>query len=296
MASDDYTARIATSGDAARGAVLFGGKDDQDVADPSVMTSIAARRPAARISGGSAAGLWPAWARGQVQCAADLAAAAPSQVGLARLLYREWFTAPVGEPGDVPRHLAGIYRRAHAGSAVRTRYDADVTIVGRHDLIGPDGWWRTWGATWTPPRTRRGSARLILTPRPDRLAELIDTVTTALLDTTIAWSLGCSTLPRRLVRLGGAVLDVADPAELPDGLLVAIAPLLQPVTPPLCLPIAEGVGVAEYPDNGMTFGEHRCHLVALALRRPALGVDPLVAIADTFTAHGIDPARPHRQS
>ena len=54
------------------------------------------------------------------------------------------------------------------------------------------------------------------------------------------------------------------------------------------------MAVAGYPDNGMTFGEHRCHLIALALRRPASARDALRAIAETFTAHGIDPAQPYR--
>jgi hypothetical protein len=89
------------------------------------------------------------------------------------------------------------------------------------------------------------------------------------------------------------VLDVPSLAALPTGLLDALDPLLHPVAPPLCLPVRGGVGLAEYPDNGMTFGEHRCHLVALALRHPSSDGNPLSSIAAVFRAHGIDPARPH---
>ena len=104
----------------------------------------------------------------------------------------------------------------------------------------------------------------------------------------------CATNPRRLRRVAPAVLDVRDLDTLPAGLLARLTPLLRAVTPPLCLPVAPGVAVATYPDNGMAFGEHRCHLIATALRHPSSAGDPLRAIAAVFTAHGIDPAAPHR--
>jgi len=169
-------------------------------------------------------------------------------------------------------------------------------MVDRFDLIGPDGWWRTWGEAWTPPRSRRGSVRLMLSPRREHLAELVATVTGTLLETDIAWSLGCATSPRRISRYGGAVLDLASLDALPAGLLESLTTLLHPVAPPLCLPVAPGVGAAEYPDNGMTFGEHRCHLIALALRHPSSARNPLRSIAAVFAAHGIDPARPYSSS
>ena len=45
----------------------------------------------------------------------------------------------------------------------------------------------------------------------------------------------------------------------------------------------------------MTFGEHRCHLVALGLRHARAGRgDPLPMIGNVFAAHGIDPSTPYR--
>jgi hypothetical protein len=90
------------------------------------------------------------------------------------------------------------------------------------------------------------------------------------------------------------LLDLPSPDALPDDLLPALAPSLRPELPPLCLPLMSGVGLASHPSNGMTFGEHRCHLISLALRQPDAGNNPLAAIAETFRAHGIDPATPHR--
>jgi hypothetical protein len=70
--------------------------------------------------------------------------------------------------------------------------------------------------------------------------------------------------------------------------------MLHPTTPPLSLPIAPGIGLAEYPNRSLRFGELRCHLIAVALRHPSSAADPLRAIAAVFRAHGLDPAAPHR--
>jgi type III HopA1-like effector protein len=274
--------------DRSSSAVLAGGIGGSTAASASIV-----RREPAAASGEAVAGSWPDWARPQLERAVHLAQAAPDDLGIARLLYREWFSPVVdaARPAWIGP-MAGVYRAAHAGSGKRLKVDS-LSVVDRFDLLGPDGWWRTWGSAWIPPRSRRGSVRLMLTPKVDRLADLVATVTGALLDTDVAWSLGCATRPRRLARYGAAVLDVPSLAALPAGLLADLEPFLHPVAPPLCLPVRPGIGLAEYPDNGMTFGEHRCHLVALALRHPSSDRDPLRGIAAVFNAHDIDPARPH---
>jgi hypothetical protein len=250
---------------------------------------------AERILGGTAADPWPSWAREQLLDAVAVAARVPSGVSSATVLYRDWFNPAVSGIDLLrPRRpLAGVYRHAHVGSGTRVLRDG-VCVVERHDVIGRDGWWRTRGDSWTPPRTRPGSVRVLFTPRPDRLADFVRITTAALVAESTPWSLGCATVPRRLRRYASAVLDLPSVDAVPAGLLDALAPTLRPVAPPLCLPIAAGVAVAEYPDNGMTFGEHRCHLIALALRHPSSGRRPLRAIASVFAAHGIDPVAPHR--
>jgi HopA1 effector protein family len=239
---------------------------------------------------------WPDWARSQLQEAAALAAAAPAESRLAGLLYRKWFTPSIAATDlrRVRRPLAGVYRAAHAGSG-QCRLTMDVVTIARHDVIAPNGWWRTWGEAWTPPRTRPGSVRILFSPRPHRLADFVSTTTQALLGAPIPWSLGCATDPRRTLRAGAAVLDLPDLEALPEGLLDALGPVLAPTAAPLCLPLASGAAAAYYPDNGMTFGEHRCHLVALGLRHARSNDrDPLPTISGVFAAHGIDPATPYR--
>ena len=269
----------------------------QRAARPGDVGPIGNQGSAATRCGGAAADLWPEWARPQLERAVEIAGRVPPGESVAVALHRQWFNPVVAgtellRTGRL-RPLAGCYRAAHAGSTTRVP-SGGLTLVDRHDVVGVDGWWRTWGSAWTPPRTRPGSMRLLFTPRQDRLAEFVHTTTAALLPWPHPWTLACATSPRRLRRSGAAVLDVADVDRLPAGLLDTLAPLLRPHVPPLCLPLAAGVGLASNPDTGLSFGEHRCHLIALALRHPSGQRDPLHAIAAVFAAHGIRAAAPYR--
>lgn len=289
------------------GAVLIGRPDLAPVGDPGgrvgcgnaprVEPIVGQGAVAARRVGGAAAGPWPHWAREQLPLAVALAERVPDGASIASMLYREWFNPAAGgvELLRPRRPLAGVYRNAHVGSAAQVSADG-VSVVDRHDVVGADGWWRTWGESWTPPRTRPGSVRVLFTPYPDRLADFVRTVTTSLLRSSASWSLGCATNPRRVRRYASAVLDVPGLDALPARLLDELTPTLRSVVPPLCLPVAPGAAVAAYPGNGMTFGEHRCHLIALALRHRTGARDPLGAIAAVFAAHGIDPRAPYRSN
>jgi hypothetical protein len=201
--------------------------------------------------------------------------------------------APPVEPGRPWRPLAGHYRTAHAGSASRIDVDG-MWIVARQDVVGRDGWWRTWGDAWLPTRSRANAVRIMLSPRPDALAAFVRTVTATLLDEPVPWLLACPTDAQGLRRPASSVLYLPHVDALPAALLPALRPLLRTATPPLCLPLAPGAALAESPDNGMSFGEHRCHLLALALGTGRARRAPLRAIAEVFSSHGIDPSAPHR--
>jgi hypothetical protein len=185
------------------------------------------------------------------------------------------------------------YRAAHAGSDRYIERDG-VRLVNRHDLIGADGWWRTWGRSWVPPRRRPGSARILMTPASDRLAPVVRTVTRALLDRDEPWALACPTNPRRIRRCAAVILELPTTDLLSGELMSALEPDLRPESPPLCRPLGTGMVLSTSPANGLTFGEYRCHLISLALRRPDAEEDPLAVIAAVFRAHGIDPAAPYR--
>lgn len=243
-------------------------------------------------------GPWPDWARPQLRHAVGLAAGLAERgdrIALAPELYRSWFNPPVASDSEFTgprRPLAGVCRSAHAGSGIRVLRDGLATVA-RQDAIGRDGWWRTWGEQWRPRQDRETSVRLMLTPRPERLGDLVRELTAALLTERFGWLVACATDPRRLRRVGGCAVLLPHVDALPAGLLDRIVPLLRPVAPPLCLPLAPGVGLADTPDNGMSFGELRCHLVALGLAGAA-GRRPLAAIAEAFATHGVDPGMPWR--
>lgn len=230
---------------------------------------------------------WPQWAREQLQAAVALAAAVQIERTLAAELYERWFAGAVHPDNVAPaRPLAGEYRRAHAGTA--TSIVDGVAVLERNDRLGSDGWWRTWNTTWRP---RTSTPRVLLTPRAESAAALVAELTARLRD--VPYLLACPTEATRLARSGAVVLYLPRLATLTPELTANLSPLLRADTPPLCLPIAAGVAVAQYPDNGMTFGEHRCHLVAMALR--SAGPNPAMsAIADVFSAHGVDPAQPYK--
>ena len=242
---------------------------------------------------------WPAWARTQLLAAAEVAArfdGGSTGPGLAAELHRSWF-APRVLPAEqtIRAHgaLGGVYRHAHAGSGAPIDVNG-IAIVDRHDVIGRDGWWRTWGDDWTPTTGRAGAARVLLSPRPELIADFVTDVTAELLGRSIPWLLACTTDPRRLRRAGAAVLHVPHLDALDDDLLARLRPTLSDVTPALCLPVAPGMATCEDPGLGMSFGMHRSRIVALGLARPGAKDDPLAAVAHAFDAHGLDPAAPHR--
>jgi hypothetical protein len=166
------------------------------------------------------------------------------------------------------------------------------SVVDRHDVVGPDGWWRTWGDDWSPAQARTHTVRLLFSPRLDAAGEFVCAMTAALLELRVPWLLACSTDVRRARRAGAAVLTVPDLADVPADLLARVAPMLRAVSPALCRPIAAGIALIEQPPSVGRIGEYRCYLIASALRRTGQRGSKLAVIADVFRAHGIDPAAP----
>lgn len=78
----------------------------------------------------------------------------------------------------------------------------------------------------------------------------------------------------------------------------ALAARLRPETPMFTKRLADGLGLAEDPAGGMSFGQSRCRLAARGLwacfRRGLSGADArLSSIAEAFRVAGLDPSAPH---
>jgi hypothetical protein len=93
---------------------------------------------------------------------------------------------------------------------------------------------------------------------------------------------------RRLREIGDAIARIHR----------TIAPGLRPEVPRFTKGLAPGLGLAEDPSNGLSFGQHRCRLVARAawrsFSRGDAGRDSRSqALAAEFRDAGLDPARPY---
>jgi hypothetical protein len=80
-----------------------------------------------------------------------------------------------------------------------------------------------------------------------------------------------------------------------------LGPDLRPPTPLFARPLAPGLGLAEDPRDGMSFGQHRCRLAAQGLWRAFLQGDRTpearaATLAATFREAGLNPAAPHLES
>lgn len=92
--------------------------------------------------------------------------------------------------------------------------------------------------------------------------------------------------------------DYAGARHLLERVQRAVAPSLRPAIPALTKALAPGVGLAEDPGNGLSFGEHRCRLIADGLvRANGLGKislsDRLRVVLERFAEERIDLDRPY---
>ncbi|KGN37304.1 T3SS effector HopA1 family protein [Knoellia subterranea] len=202
-----------------------------------------------------------------------------------RALTRGEYVTTSGRPGFPPRE----------GDRVR--------VIERRGAVVQDGWWRTWGAGWDQRRPPADTIRVYLRPAQGRVAELIRTVTSALAHHD-SWLVKVASRPELLDRPDAVVAYVAGPnrhaarAAVADAVLAAGLSIGDP--PPLTCRLGEGVGWADDPGTGESFGEVRCQAIATAYAaveghaQATTDADWLDAVAREFASRGIDPAQPHR--
>jgi hypothetical protein len=142
-----------------------------------------------------------------------------------------------------------------------------------------------------------GVVRLYWNLNADGAAEFVRSVTTLLNETGVPFHLKIVDHPERFTRCDAAVLYLPRAsyhaiAELLPRIYYEIAQYLKPATPVFAKELAPGLGLAEDPSNGDSFGWNRCRMLADALIRAyEQGLksesERVKAVAERFSAEGI---------
>lgn len=181
-----------------------------------------------------------------------------------------------------------------AGPCLPPAPGAAVRITARREHAEVGGFWFTFGGDWDEAAPPAGVVRFYWNAPAGALPAIVGAATSALQRAGVAYGLKAVSLPELAVRADSAVLYLrrADAVAHRPVLLAVyrqVAGLLRQPTPPLALRLRPGLAVAEDPETGESFGQHRCRVLAAALERTAT-VEAAVA---GLVAAGIDPRRPH---
>ena len=211
-----------------------------------------------------------------------------------------WSVAAVSSKGRVGVVRDGRRRVLHrvdvlpvAGPCLPPVPGTAVRVTARRDHADPGGFWFTFGGDWDETAPPVGVVRYYWNAPTPALPALVGAITSALQGAGVSYGLKAVSVPGA-VRPDSAVLYVrrAAAGSLRPVLMAVhrqVAGLLAESTPPLALRLRPGLAVAEDPETGESFGQHRCRLVAAGLDQERT-VEAAVA---GLVAGGVDPARPH---
>lgn len=195
----------------------------------------------------------------------------------------------------------GEYVTTQGRAGFPPRVGDRVRTLDRHGAIVQEGWWRTWSAGWDPRAVPGPLVRVYLRPAPGGVAQVVQAATSALGEVD-EWLLKVAVTPDQLERPDACVvyLSGASRHRAMGVVARALAGLTVGEPPPLTHRVAVGVGWAEDPGTGESFGEVRCNAIATAyvgLRGvDVTGSQWLEVVADEFRCRGVDPAAPHRSA
>jgi hypothetical protein len=163
------------------------------------------------------------------------------------------------------------------------------------------GWWVTASTDHGLPGD--DAVRLYWNVGTDGVGDVVAALTGILEKSSLPWAFKCPILPAGYARRDSTVLLL--PAggwdELAPGLREvrsSLAFTLREGVPPLTKELARGVGLAEDPGDGRSFGESRCvalaeAMVAMRAQGSLDASDGLEVLSAHLAGAGIDPARPY---
>jgi hypothetical protein len=174
---------------------------------------------------------------------------------------------------------------------------ATVLVPARRDRVD-GGWWYTHHARWRLDAPEGELVRIYWSIGPAEVPLLVHRLSPVLLDLDTPWMLKCALAPSAYHRADAAVLFVSRGsldglADMVDSVAADLSGVLRDTAPPLTLRAGRGVAVADDPGTDLSFGEHRCRLIAEGLLA-APGADALLdAVVERFRSVGIPPDRPY---
>jgi HopA1 effector protein family len=201
----------------------------------------------------------------------------------------------------------GFFLRASAAeiepdpgtAGAQARYSVNV---GKEQLASGSGWYVAFGNVAMRSDTSEILTRLYWNVTPHAAARLVRALTQHLNDFSVAFKMKLPAAPDAYDRVDTAVLYLAKCDYLRGKALFSSIHRglsgLRSAVPVFTKSIAPGLGVAEDPGNGLSFGQHRCLIVARALWRAFMdGEDSPAArmnfLEQEFCLHGLDCAAPH---
>ncbi len=161
-----------------------------------------------------------------------------------------------------------------------------------------------WGAVSGPP-LGSGIVRFYFHASQDSMPSLAESLTLSLEGSHIPFNLKYPAVDLLYERSDAAVLYVpsaweSDCRRIIENLDAELLARLNPDTPLFTVQLAPGIGMAEDPGYGASFGSHRSTLVAEAIYDAWLAGDGdldrwLLRVEQKFREAGIDPRRPYRR-
>lgn len=170
--------------------------------------------------------------------------------------------------------------------------------------MGDDGW--IWIEPFPSPQHTVSRSRCYLPLRTTGALQLIETMPSLLTSACPPFRIKLA-VPRHYYRIRRDTCLLYLHTIQKDTILHTLSPMLHeiyqaggflPETIPLTSSVIPGVYYAEEPDNGMSFGQHRCHLIAqgLARCRPPVSMRDLAhAARAVFYEAGISWEQPWRR-
>jgi hypothetical protein len=206
--------------------------------------------------------------------------------------------------GNLSRSLWPGQFLSKDGPGARPRKGAQVSIFyPRESTSLQPGFYYCFGETPEDEAFTLGLVRIYWNIGLAGAPELVRSLSTRLNFFQVPFRFKCSVMPSQYDRTDVAVVYLAKRlfpfvADLLQEVYPAVRPHLEPEVPFLTWRLAPGVGVAEDPGNGESFGQHRCRLLAEScwncfLRGDQEAAARLEELRLLAGAQGADPERFH---